>query len=378
MKRLILALVLLLAGPVQAVASSDPAELARKAMERLNAAHLALSKARRASDRVAALSETIRAFEDGLDALREGLRRASLREAAIRREFQAESENLSRFLGVLLSLQSVQGPLSLLHPAGPLGTARAGMIVSDITPAIRARAEELRARLEEVALLRALQESAAETLQQGLSEVQQARTELSQAISNRTDLPQRFLADPARMQALIDSAETLDGFASGLTGVEPGTTAPDPVRDFSAARGKLPMPVQGTILRRFNEADAAGVRRPGLLIATRPLALVTNPWPATLRYRGPLLDYANVMILEPEAGTLLILAGLDRVFGEVGQVLPAGEPLGLMGGASPDADRFFQNAVNGAGSQQSETLYMELRMGERPVDPAKWFAQAKE
>ena len=252
------------------------------------------------------------------------------------------------------------------------------MIVSDITPAIRARAEELRAQLEEVALLRALQESAAETLQQGLSEVQQARTALSQAISNRSDLPQRFLADPARMQALIDSAETLDGFASGLAGMETGATAPDPVRDFSAARGSLPMPVQGTILRRYNEADAAGIRRPGLLIATRPLALVTNPWPATLRYRGPLLDYANVMILEPDAGTLLILAGLDRVFGEVGQVLPAGEPLGLMGGASPDADRFFQNAVNGAGSEQSETLYMELRMGEKPVDPAKWFAQAKE
>lgn len=378
MRRLVLAFALMLAGLSQAAASSDPAELARQAMDRLNAAHLALSKARRASDRVAALSETIRAFEDGLDALREGLRRASLREAAIRRQFQAESENLSRFLGVLLSLQSVQGPLSLLHPAGPLGTARAGMIVSDITPAIRARAEELRAQLEEVALLRALQESAAETLQQGLSEVQQARTALSQAISNRSDLPQRFLADPARMQALIDSAETLDGFASGLAGMETGATAPDPVRDFSAARGSLPMPVQGTILRRFNEADAAGIRRPGLLIATRPLALVTNPWPATLRYRGPLLDYANVMILEPDAGTLLILAGLDRVFGEVGQVLPAGEPLGLMGGASPDADRFFQNAVNGAGSEQSETLYMELRMGEKPVDPAKWFAQAKE
>ena len=111
MRRLVLAFALMLAGLSQAAASSDPAELARLAMGRLNAAHLALSKARRASDRVAALSETIRAFEDGLDALREGLRRASLREAAIRQQFQAESENLSRFLGVLLSLQSVQGPL---------------------------------------------------------------------------------------------------------------------------------------------------------------------------------------------------------------------------------------------------------------------------
>jgi len=367
---------LLVAVPVHA--ESNPAYLARQAMEKLDTAHLALNEAERAGDRVAALSQTIRAFEDGLDALREGLRRAALREAAIKREFDAESEQVSQFLGVLLSIQSSSGPLALLHPSGPLGTARSGMIVSEITPAIQAEAELLRGKLEEVALLRALQESAADTLQKGLVGVQQARTELSQAISNRTELPQRFLSDPAQLQSLIDSAETLEGFASGLAGIDTGDSVADPVRDFRAARGMLPLPVSGTLLRKFNEPDAAGVKRPGLLLATRPQSLVSAPWPATLRYRGPLLDYGNVMILEPDAGVLLVLAGLDQVFGEVGQVLPPGAPLGMMGGANPDPDRFFQNAVNGAGSEQTETLYIELRLGGEPVDPASWFAQTKE
>ncbi|MGR3292030.1 MAG: murein hydrolase activator EnvC family protein, partial [Paracoccaceae bacterium] len=213
-----LATVLLLNSPVHS--ANDPATLAQAAIDSLDAAHLALSEATRANDRVAALSQTIRAFEDGLDALREGLRRAALRQAAIKREFDAESEKVSRFLGVLLSIQASSGPLSLLHPTGPLGTARSGMIVSEITPAIQQQAEILRIRLEEVALLRALQESAAETLQQGLTGVQKARTELSQAISNRTDLPKRFLTDPSSLQSLIDSAETLDGFASGLVSLE--------------------------------------------------------------------------------------------------------------------------------------------------------------
>jgi septal ring factor EnvC (AmiA/AmiB activator) len=57
----------------------------------------------------------------------------------------------------------------------------------------------------------------------------------------------------------------------------------------------------GTILRQFNEADAAGVARPGVVLATHPNALVTTPWPASVRYAGPLLDYGNVIILEPEA-----------------------------------------------------------------------------
>jgi septal ring factor EnvC (AmiA/AmiB activator) len=378
MKRLTGPLFALLFGATSVFAQSEPAELARSAAEQLDAAHLALSEASRAGDRVAALSQTIRAYEVGLIALREGLRRAALREAAIQREFEAESDQVSRFLGVLLNIQSSAGPLVLLHPAGPLGTARSAMIVSDVTPAIQKQAEELRIKLEEVALLRALQESAADSLQQGLTGVQTARTELSQAISNRTDLPSRYLSDPKQIQSLITSSETLEGFASGLAGIDTGTIVDDPIRDFQAAEGPLQLPVAGTLLRGFNEADAAGIRRPGILIATRPLSLVNNPWPATLRYRGPLLDYGNVMILEPESNTLLVLAGLDQVYGEVGQVVPPGSALGFMGGATPDPDTFLLNTGDGTGSEQTETLYIELRVGGLPVDPAIWFAETRE
>ena len=277
----------------------NPATMARAAIDQLEAAHAALNDAQRASDRVAALSQTIRGYEDGLNAMRVGLRRAALREAALQREFDAEAEQVSRLLGVLLSMQSFAGPLALLHPAGPIGTARSAMIVADITPAIHQQADDLRRRLEEVALLRALQESAADTLQRGLSGVQQARTELSQAIANRTNLPQRFLSDPANIQALINSSETLDGFASGLSDMDLSGSFVGSIRNFRAAKGTIALPVSGAILRGFNEPDAAGVRRPGLLLATRPLAIVTAAWPATLRYRGRLLDYGNVMILEP-------------------------------------------------------------------------------
>lgn len=378
MKRLIgLCLALALAASPIA-AQDDPAEQARVAADQLEAAHIALNDAERASDRVAALTQAIRAYEIGLDALRESLRRAALREAAIRQEFDAESEKVSELLGVLMNIQSAAGPLVMLHPAGPLGTARSGMIVSDVTPELQKQALQLRARLEEVALLRALQESAAETLQQGLMDIQTARTDLSQAISDRTDLPQRYVADPERLQNLIDSSETLEGFASGLSGVSPGTTADDPIQDLGAAKGTLPLPVSGTVLRKFNEVDSAGVKRPGIVVATRPLAIVTNPWPATIRYRGPLLDYGNVMILEPESDTLLVLAGLDQVYGAVGQVVPPATALGYMGGATPDPETFLLNSENGAGSELTETLYIELRVGGEPVDPAAWFAETKE
>jgi len=225
--------------------------------------------------------------------------------------------------------------------------------------------------------LRALQESAEQTLAEGLAGVQTARAALSKAISERTPLPKRFAADSDKLRRLLIGSDTLNGFASGLTSL--GDHGPElPAAGFDAARGSLPLPVHGTVLRRFNEADAAGIRRPGLLLATPPLALVTTPTTATIRYRGPLLDYGNVMILEPAGNILLVLAGLSRVYGNVGEVLPAGAPVGLMGGADPKISAFMAPATEGGGAGRSETLYMELRQDNIPVDPADWFSVKKE
>ncbi|WP_114966620.1 peptidoglycan DD-metalloendopeptidase family protein [Alkalilacustris brevis] len=374
--------VLLSPLPAQAQSGAGAAEAAEHATRELQEAIEALSEAEAARDRVAALSRTIAAYEEGLAALRDGLRRAAIRETAIRRQFDARSADLSQLLGVLATVERTDGPLLLLHPSGPLGTARSGMMLAEVAPALAAEATAIRANLEEIAMIRALQESAAHTLEAGLVQVQQARVALAQAIADRRDLPQRIVDDPEALRALLDSADTLDSFASGLAGIAlpgdegaPGDTTSTAA--FEAARGTLPLPVQGTVLRRAGEADAAGIRRPGLLLATRPRALVTAPSAATIRYRGPLLDYGNVMILEPAEGYLLVIAGLDIVYGDVGEVVPEGTPLGLMGGQEPGAEEFLVLARQGSGDR-TETLYIELRQGAEPLDPAAWFAQTRE
>lgn len=369
-------LALMLAFTTQARA--DATQTALRAAQDMIAATDALSEATRARDRVAALTMTIRAYEQGLAALREGLRGAAIREAAIRRSFDARSGELADLLGVMMSMERLQGPVLLLHPSGPLGSARAGMMLADVTPALQAEAEAIGNDLREIATIRALQQSAALTLEDGLRAVQVARTELSQAIADRRDLPRRTADDPDRLRMLLLAADTLDAFAAGLA--ETGSIGTEgPMRDFSGARGQLPLPVAGTVLRRAGEADAAGIRRPGLLLATQPRALVTTPWPATIRYRGPLLDYGNVMVLEPAEDYLLILAGLDIVYGSAGEVLPAGVAVGLMGGQDPRAEEFVVAAMTEgrAGNTavgSSETLYVELRHNAEPVDPADWFA----
>lgn len=353
-------------------AAQSVAEQAARASADLNTAIAAVQQAETSRDRVAALTQTIRAYEDGLAALRDALRQAHLREATLDLQFQAKRAEISQLLGVLTQLESSPGPLLLLHPSGPQGTVRSAMMLADVTPSLQAEAERLRSDLEELRKLRQLQQSAGETLTKGLQTAQQARTTLSQAISERTDLPKRYADDPETLNNLLASADTLEEFAAGL--------GPDDYQpqEFLDAKGALPLPVLGTLLRAPMEADAAGVRRPGVALATRPRAIVTAPWPATLRYLGPLLDYGNVIVLEPGAGYLLVLAGLDKVYGELGEVVAAGAPLGLMGGGDPDVADFLASAQEGGGVGGSETLYMELRKGADPVDPTEWFAALKE
>ena len=379
MKPAALFLAAALAAP-GAWAQTDPTASALLAMDELQAAAAALEAADGAQDRVAALTETIQAYEAGLAALREGLRQATIRESAIRGVFDAESGRLAQLLGVLQGIEAAPEPHLLLHPSGPLGTVRSGMILSDVTPALSREATELRRALQEVATLRALQEAAISTLQDGLAGVQQARIALSQAISNRTDLPRRLIADDVAMENLLSSADTLESFAGGLmsaTVVDTSVSIAQP--EISEAKGALELPALGRVIRRFNEADAAGVRRPGWVLATRPLTLVTTPWPATIRYLGPLLDYGQVAILEPGEGYFLVLAGLGQLFGRVGEVLPMGAPVGLMGGSAPGEDQgFLISAPQGGGAAATESLYIELRRNGSPQDPEAWFAGPNE
>ena len=358
------------------VFAETPAEAARVAMDRLEAAAEQLDDAQSARDRVRALTEAVQAFETGLAAMRDGLRAASIRETELQRDLDVREAEVTRLLSALSAIGSSAGPRAFVHPEGPVGAARAGLLMASVTPALSDAASALRRDVQEATVLRQLQQDAADALRTGLAGVQTARTALSQAMADRTDLPRKFTEDPVRTALLIAASETLDGFASGLTQIGDGEADID-LPSVSDRKGALPLPVAGETLRRAGETDAAGITRPGILIATRPRALVTTPVAATIRYRGPLLDYGLVTILEPEPDVLFVFAGLETVFGETGQVLPQDSPVGLMGGFEAIGDDILSPSGERTGAALSETLYIEVRQGDTPEDPFGWFADDK-
>ncbi|MEM1352102.1 MAG: peptidase M23 [Pseudomonadota bacterium] len=357
--------------------AEEAADRARLALAAIDEATAGLDQAETGRDRVKALTDVIVALENGLSALRGSVRDVSARSAELQARLTVQEDEVAALLQALLRVGGTGSPVVHLHPAGALGTVRAGLLVADIAPALDARAGYLRDDLEELAQLRSLQADASAALDLALRDLRSARANLNEAIANRKNLPQRFQKDPVREAILLSSADTLAQFVSGLDEMSATPLAAAPI-EMAGQKGALPLPVRGSILRGADEADAAGVRRPGLLVQTAPEALVVSPVAASLRYVGPLLDFGNVVILEPQADLLFVLAGLDVVYGTTGDLINAGEPLGLMAAEQDKSAAVVSTDSDGAGTAGPETLYIEVRENNTTQDPNLWFDTDKD
>ena len=355
-----------------AMAQSSKALETIFAIEALDLATANLKKAKKAKKRIKSLSQAIQSYEETLAILRISVRDLTLQQSQVQSVLDQNENEIMQLLGVLATVQKAPIAGQMLHPNGPLATARSGMIISDIVPILQENVDQLRDQVMVLQQLSKTQHMANNSLQKGLMELQNAHSNLGRAIVNREELPKRFIADPEKMEILVKASKDLETFAASVQSIalnEPSVSLPS-VRD---RKGNLNLPVRGKVLRKFNEADAAGIKRSGIILATDPKAIVISPTAATIRYLGPLLDYGNVAILEPENGLLFVFAGMDTLYGEIGQVIPALSPIGLMPSQSNEVDKIFKTKANIYSGKLSETLYVEVRSGSETENPLDWF-----
>ena len=210
--------------------------------------------------------------------------------------------------------------------------------VADERAAIQARTVETRALRDKAAAARA-------AIDRAVAE----RTALVASIDTRRDLAAQMASELQSAQQRLD--RTI-GESSG------GGDARTPLRPF---KGDLPWPADGIVLQRFGRASigAQGLTTVsngiGLSIPEgRPVVVVHE---GVVTFAAPLTGFGNVVIIDHGDRAQSLYGHLAALDVSKGERVTAGARLGASG-------------RNPAGNP---TLYFELRIDGKPVDPLQWL-----
>ena len=114
-------------------------------------------------------------------------------------------------------------------------------------------------------------------------------------------------------------------------------------------------PAQGKLVMRYGEASPYGNRSKGVVIETANAGQVVAPADSLVLYVDEFRSYGRILILEPGCGARFLIAGLSATSVARGQIVRAGEAVGVM--------------ASGSSPGYAPVLYVEFRRDDRPVDP---------
>jgi septal ring factor EnvC (AmiA/AmiB activator) len=123
--------------------------------------------------------------------------------------------------------------------------------------------------------------------------------------------------------------------------------------------------VQGRRIIGFGDRAHTN-RSSGIVIETRAGAQVVSPMDGWIVFAGVFRSYGQILIINGGDGYHMLLAGLSQIDVQLGQFVLAGEPVGLMSGAS--------RGGKAKPPANAPVLYVELRKDGRSIDPDPWWA----
>ena len=323
-------------------------------------------------------------------------------ERDLRRSLEGRRATIVEVLAALQRIGRNPPPALMVRPEDALQSVRSAIMLGAVVPEMRVQAEALAADLTDLARVRS--EIAGEKVQ--LLHDVTAETEERQRVARLIEERQRKQADAekvleAERQKSIVLARQVDNLKDLIGKVEHGLDSASraarsaarsvedkakesrvdlaalsdpgrlaPALSFTAARGHLPLPVNGVKVKAFGAPDSLGGTERGLTLATRASAQVTSPCDGWVVYAGLFRNYGQVLILNAGGGYHVVLAGMERISVNVGQFVLTGEPVAVMGSGPQGA------ATLAAGSKQP-VLYVEFRKDGTPVDPSPWWAASE-
>lgn len=348
----------------------------------------------------AALLDTairVRDVEGKLDASEQRLLQLEREAADIRESLEGRRAVLAEVLGGLVRLGRRPPPAIVVRPDDALQSVRSAILLGAVLPELKAETDLLISELsaqervrqevsrerdalaelklslaEERVRTAALIEEKKNLLDEGESALagEKARAAaLAAEAGNVRELLERMETEvAAARKAAEEAAKTLpdQGHDNRLAALQnPGRLAPG--IPFVEAKGLLPLPVGGSLLKAFGTEDGYGGQEKGTSFATRVEAQVASPSDGWVVYAGPFRSYGQLLIINAGGGYHILLAGMDKITVELGQFVLSGEPVAVMG-------RGPQLVSSASLGTAQPILYVEFRKDGNSIDPTPWWA----
>jgi len=225
------------------------------------------------------------------------------------------------------------------------------------------------------ALIDARQQSLA-SAQDALGSQRRRAADLARQATSLKDLIARLDSENDARKAAATAAHAteaaaaaeIEALARAARGADPGRLKPEIA--FGDAKGQVPQPAAGAILKTFGSPDGLGGTEHGVSLATPAGATVSAPTDGAVLFAGLYRTYGQLLIMDAGGGYYVLLAGLDRINVGSGEFVLAGEPIGVMGDGS------VRMATAAAVGAARPVLYIELRKDGTAIDPGPWWAKS--
>jgi septal ring factor EnvC (AmiA/AmiB activator) len=184
------------------------------------------------------------------------------------------------------------------------------------------------------------------------------KQELLAELTQETGRRQRWLAELIAARTRLDA--TMTDRASAVAPTAPALRVP-----LESRRRQLPWPVPGAVAQRFGRQRdgrfGTTTVNNGITIAAAAGAPVRALHPGTVAFAGPFTGFGQLVIVDHGRQAYSLYGYLSGVRVQRGTAIDAGVVVGDVGDA-PDG---------------SSSLYLEVRVDGRPVDPLQWLKQAQ-
>lgn len=296
----------------------------------------------KAADRVSTL-------EEQRSAVSKKIKELDAKRDKLERELKQNQERIADAAASILFVAS--------HPSFDSENMREYVLTSAIlSEAAESFDEEIQTATEQIKELAKIREERAvekEKLDRTAKRYANEKDELDKLLRTRSAQNQKLRTQQSELQKKL---RDLSARAKTISELSAGVGSSEMSSDSRFSLRKLNKPVRGTVTVRFAEKTALGLKSDGWHIRVRGDALVMAPADGEIKFADSFKGFGKVIIMSHKNGYNTVMTNLGEINVMLGQEVLAGEPIGRMNSEKPE-------------------MYLEVRRGDKAVDPARLFKE---